>query len=101
MLDMPPWPVCDSPGLKYGEARQLRGERLELLNENKERLKLQEEENEEVRDTSGSEKRTLAWGGQRKRWALEKETPEWRVADDVCNVFKPTNNVFKIANTVC
>lgn len=37
-------------GLKYGEARQLRGERLELLNENKERLKLQEEENEEVRD---------------------------------------------------
>lgn len=50
MLDMPPLVCVTAPGLKYGEARQLRGERLELLNENKERLKLQEEENEEVRD---------------------------------------------------
>jgi hypothetical protein len=78
--------VC-APGLKYGEARQLRGERLELLNENKERLKLQEEENEEVRDRI----RLSRGVGRRSAGSWEGDT-WWRVSDHVCGVFKPTKN---------
>ena len=71
-------------GKKYAEARALRTERLELLNENSERLKAQEEENVQVEAKTVTIERML----QKKRLEMMSSQEKLQTFKDQLEILK-------------